>query len=171
MSATTPEVEVLPPEPDIAQVDPFLVELSQWMDTRFEIPGLRLRFGLDALLGLIPGFGDFLTFLVTCYVLSAAARHGIPRITLARMGMNAIVDAVMGCVPLVGDLFDVAWKANTRNVALLQRTLESTPQSLRRYQRQDWLFVSGLILAVAIIIGLLVAATWMILVWLIGWGR
>ena len=157
---------MLPPEEPSTTVDPLLVELSEWMDTKFEIPGLRVRFGLDALLGLIPGVGDLVTFVISCYVLSAAARYGVPRITLARMGMNSIVDAVMGCIPFAGDLFDVAWKANTRNVALLRRTLESTPEASRRAQRQDWLFVVGLIAAMLAVIGLSITVAWSILGWL-----
>lgn len=138
------------------------------MDTKFEIPGLRVRFGLDALLGLLPGLGDFVTFLISCYVLSEAARYRVPRITLARMGMNSIVDAVMGCIPFFGDLFDVAWKANTRNVELLRRTLESSPAARRRAQRQDWLFVIGLIAAMLAVFALSITVAWSVLGWLAG---
>jgi hypothetical protein len=158
-----PKIEVLPPESDRPAVDPLLVELSQWMDTKFRIPGVNLRFGLDALLGLIPGLGDAVTFLVSCYILSTAANLGVPRITIARMGTNVLVDLVMGCVPVLGDLFDVAWKANTRNVELLRRTLEATPQSQRRARRGDWLFVIGMLAALFVLMALLVALAWMVL--------
>lgn len=166
----TPIIEVLPPEGRSKEVEPLLIELSEWMDRKFELPGTGIRFGLDALLGLIPGIGDFVTFLITCYILSSAARYGVPRVTLARMGMNAIVDAVLGCIPIVGDVFDVAWKANTRNVELLQRTLQSSPESLRRHQRQDWLFVGGLIAAMLVVMTLVIAGAWTMIGWLLGWG-
>lgn len=165
-----PHVEVLPPESGTHRnrdaVDPLLVELSQWMDTKFQIPGLNLRFGLDALLGLIPGLGDAVTFLVSCYVLSAAANLGVPRITIARMGTNVLVDLVMGCVPLLGDLFDVAWKANTRNVELLRRTLEATPHARRQAQRGDWLFVAGMLALLFVLMALMVFIAWSIVGWL-----
>jgi hypothetical protein len=163
-------VEVLPPESksDAQQMDPLLDELSQWMDTKFSIPGLNLRFGLDALLGLIPGLGDTVTFLVSCYILSAAARLGVPRITIARMGTNVLVDLVMGCVPILGDLFDVAWKANTRNVQLLRHTLNATPQARRQAQRGDWLFVGGMLCLLFVLMGLIVTLAWSVFGWLIG---
>jgi hypothetical protein len=82
--------------------------------------------------------------------------------------MNAIVDAVMGCIPVVGDFFDVAWKANTRNVELLRRTLAETPQSARRNRRQDWLFVGGLIAAMSIIMTAIVVTAWRLIGWVLG---
>jgi hypothetical protein len=157
-------VEVLPPKsgPD----DLVLDQLADWMDTRFEIPGLRWRFGLDALLGLIPGLGDTVTFLISCYMLSAGVRLGVPRITLARMGMNVIIDFTLGSVPLLGDVFDVAWKANTRNVALIRRSLELTPHAQRRARRGDWLFVGGVAAALLVVLAATVALAWTILLWL-----
>src|SRR5687767_12049805 len=110
-------------EPGRILLDPRLERLSQWMDTRFQIPGMEWRFGLDALLGLLPGVGDLISALIGMYIVSAAARHGVSRVTLARMGMNLGIDFVLGSVPLVGDLFDVAWKANQMNLELLRQSL------------------------------------------------
>jgi hypothetical protein len=155
------QIDILPPEKD--QVDPLVEELSQWMDTRFQIPGVGWRFGLDPLLGLLPGLGDALTLLVSCYILSAAAGQGVPRITLARMGMNVLIDFALGSVPVVGDMFDVAWKANTRNVELFRRTLESTPAEQRRARRGDWLFVLALLLVLALALVGSVFVAWQIL--------
>jgi hypothetical protein len=132
------------------------------MDTRFEIPGLRWRFGLDALLGLIPGLGDTVTFFVSCFILTSAARYGVPRITLARMGMNVVLDLVMGSIPLLGDVFDVAWKSNTRNVALLRRVVEAAPESERRARRGDWLFVAGILAGLFGILALCVLVAWLL---------
>src|ERR1700741_1735283 len=94
-------------------------KLARWMDTVFEIPGIRFRFGLDALLGLLPGAGDFATSAVSIYILTAAQRHGVSRVTLARMGLNIMIDLVFGAVPFIGDFFDAYWKSNHRNVELL----------------------------------------------------
>src|SRR5262245_42200736 len=100
--STDGKIELLPPERE--EILPFLKELSEWMDSKFEIPGTGVRFGLDPVLGLFPGLGDLLTFLVSCVILSAAARHGVSRITIARMYMNVAIDLVLGSVPLLGDL-------------------------------------------------------------------
>jgi hypothetical protein len=147
-------------------MDPLLEQLADWMDTRFEIPGFRWRFGLDALLGLIPGLGDTITCLISFYILAAAARLGVPRITMARMGMNTIIDFVVGSIPLLGDVFDVAWKSNTKNVALLRRSLELTPHGQRRARRGDWLFVAGVAAALVIVLGLTIAVAWTMIGWL-----
>jgi hypothetical protein len=124
--------------------------LARWMDSVFEIPGTRIRFGLDPLLGLIPGLGDALSTLVSLYILSAARRCGVPRVTMLRMAANIAIDFALGSLPILGDAFDVFWKANVRNVALLRRHLMvATPAEQRRARSGDWLFVSGLALLLA----------------------
>ena len=128
------------------ELDPELEWLAEWMDSVFEIPGLGIRFGFDALIGLIPGLGDTLTTLVSLYILGAARRYGVPRITMVRMAANIALDYVLGAVPLAGDVFDVYWKANLRNVALLRRHLLATPAEERRARSGDWLFVAGLMM-------------------------
>jgi Domain of unknown function (DUF4112) len=126
--------------------------LADWLDAKFEIPGLGIRFGLDAILGIVPGFGDALTSLASLYILAAATRHNVPRITQARMAANIAVDWLMGSIPLLGDLFDVAWKANKMNVALLKRHVESTTVERRRHQRHDWLFLAFLVFLLLIVL-------------------
>lgn len=127
--------------------------LAQLMDSAFEIPGLRLRFGLDALLGLLPGFGDFATSLVTLYILQEAHRRGVSRLTLARMGFNILVDWLVGSIPLIGDAFDVYWKSNQRNVALLLQHEEIPTAGLRR-PIGDWLFLIGMVaVLVTVLVG------------------
>jgi hypothetical protein len=136
------------------------------MDNAFKIPGLGLRFGLDPIIGLIPGLGDTTTSLVSLYILHLAARHHISRITLSRMALNIAIDYAMGSLPFVGDAFDLFWKSNQRNVALLRRHIEATPAAERRARTGDWLFVSVLILLlVALLIGSIVTAYY-ILAWL-----
>src|SRR5690606_29030914 len=93
------------------------------LDTSLGIPGTKIRFGLDPLLGLIPGGGDLVSLLMSGYVLHQARRLGLPRHLMTRMIMNVGIDAVAGAVPLVGDLFDVAFKANVRNMKLIEEHL------------------------------------------------
>ena len=98
--------------------------LRRWavlLDSAFVIPGIQVRFGLDALLGLVPGIGDFTTPVFTILLLGTGLRLGVPLVVLARMAMNAGIDFLVGIVPLAGDLVDVGWKANLRNMELLER--------------------------------------------------
>jgi len=111
----------LGPEEEIALQR--VARLAYWLDDRFQIPGTRLRMGLDGLLGLIPGIGDTATALVAAYIVLEAARLGVPKRTLARMIANVGVDYIVGLVPLLGDLGDFAWKANRRNARMLHEHL------------------------------------------------
>lgn len=95
------------------------------------IPGTNVRFGFDAVLGIIPGLGDVAGAVMGSYLILLGSRLGAPRSVLARMVLNVAVDALAGVIPLAGDLFDVAWKANTRNMALLDRYMEQ-PAATRR---------------------------------------
>jgi hypothetical protein len=133
---------------DLAHVE----AIADWLDSRFEIPGIGIRFGLDAIFGLVPGLGDALTSVASLYILAAATRHNVPRITQARMAANIAVDWLMGSIPILGDVFDVAWKANKMNVALLKRHLASTPETHRRHQRKDWLFLALLIFGLLVVL-------------------
>lgn len=103
-----------------------LDRLAHLMDERFRIPGTRRRMGLDGLIGLIPGIGDLATGAISLYVVLEAWRLGASRLVIARMLANIGIDVAVGGVPLAGDLFDIAWKANRRNVELLRRHLERT---------------------------------------------
>ena len=97
--------------------------LAHALDSAFRIPGTRIRFGYDSLLGLIPGVGDILGGVLAIWIIVRAARLGAPRGVLFKMGLNVGLDAVAGSVPIVGDVADVAFRANQRNVALLERWL------------------------------------------------
>ena len=99
--------------------------LSYLLDERFRIPGTSQRIGLDGLLGLLPGVGDTVGTLLSTYILFEAAQIGVPRSTLLRMIANIALDTVVGAIPVVGDIFDVAWKANKKNVALLNAYIAS----------------------------------------------
>jgi Domain of unknown function (DUF4112) len=98
--------------------------LATLLDTAFVIPGTQIRFGLDALIGLIPGIGDAITTVMSLYIVREARALGAPRLLVARMVANVMLDGVVGAVPLVGDAFDVAWRANRRNMALLLAHLD-----------------------------------------------
>ena len=102
-----------------------LERLAHLLDARYGLPGTRFRFGLDGIVGLIPGIGDVATSAVSAYIVYEAWRLGTPRGTLARMLGNLGFDAVVGAVPVIGDLFDMGYKANLRNVRLLQRHLDA----------------------------------------------
>ena len=98
--------------------------LANLLDTAFIVPGTNIRFGADALIGLVPGIGDVVTTLISLYIVAEARALGAPRRVIARMLANVALDGVVGAVPIAGDLFDVAWRANRRNVALLRAHFE-----------------------------------------------
>lgn len=100
-----------------------LDKLAEWMDNRFVIPGTSIRFGMDSLLGLIPGLGDTATVLVTLYLADKAKKYKLPSYVLAQMYKNAFIDWLIGLVPFAGDIFDLGWKANLKNVALIKKHL------------------------------------------------
>jgi len=106
--------------------------LARALDARFGVPGTPFRFGWDALLGLVPGAGDAIGGLLGGYGLYVGARLGVPWIILARMLLNLAVDLVAGAVPVAGDVFDVAWRGNLRNLALLERWLEQPHETRSR---------------------------------------
>jgi len=146
------------------KIDDSLQRLSWLMDDLIRVPGLGWRFGLDAIVGLIPGFGDTATSLVSFYILVAAVRYRVPKVTLLRMGMNIGIDYVVGSFPLVGDLFDAWWKSNQRNVALLGERATVSKSEARKGKLSDWLFVGLIILLLA---GLAVGAAALSLYFLI----
>jgi hypothetical protein len=135
--------------------------LARVQDELVRIPGTRIRFGLDALAGLIPGVGDALTTGVSAYVLLTATRMGAPPSVIARMAGNVALDLLLGAVPLLGDLFDVGWKANTRNVRLLERHAVD-PRGAQRSSRLV------LALALLMIVALMVGVAWLV-VRILGW--
>jgi hypothetical protein len=140
-----------------AEIEHSLEQLSRWMDGIFRVPGTGWRFGLDALVGLIPGVGDTLTTIVSFYILAAGVRYRVPKVTLARMGANLAIDYVVGSIPLVGDLFDAAWKANQMNVDLLRRRATVSAAEARHGRVSDWLFVALIMFfLVAMLVGSIV---------------
>ncbi|KAA5539104.1 DUF4112 domain-containing protein [Roseiconus nitratireducens] len=98
-----------------------LARFAKWMDAKYQLPGVPIRFGVDSLIGLVPGVGDLVGTLIGVYILREAHSAGAPKVMLARMSGNLLIDFIGGSVPLLGDLFDIYWKANIRNVQLLEK--------------------------------------------------
>jgi hypothetical protein len=129
-------------------LDPWLERLVFLLDQALGIPGTRWRIGLDGIAGLLfPGAGDAAGALVSAALVFLAARQGLPRVVIGRMVFNVAVDALIGAIPLLGDLFDFAWKANTRNLQLLERHRNGRPPTWR-----DWIWLWALLGALALIV-------------------
>ena len=130
--------------------------LATVLDDAVRIPGTNIRFGLDALLGLLPGAGDAITGGVAAYAIVLAARLGAPPVVIARMAMNVLIDVATGTIPVLGDIFDVGWKSNRKNVQLLER-YHTEPQQVKR---GSWAMVAVmLLLIVAAIVGVFYIVT------------
>jgi hypothetical protein len=131
------------------------------LDEAFVIPGTGIRMGLDGIIGLVPGLGDVLAGLLSLVIPLAAWARGVPYVTLARMGVNLGIEVLVGSIPLFGDLFDIAWKANRRNYRLLCRHLNQP----RRHNWRDWMFL----LLLAAVLGLIFVIPIALAVWLLVW--
>jgi hypothetical protein len=146
----------------VGTLDPARVErlrrLAVLLDDSIPIPGTGFRIGVESILGLIPGAGDLAGGAFSLYILLQAARMGVPRSLLTRMGWNLAVDVVVGAVPVLGDLFDAGFKANMRNLALLERHVDRPATSARSSRR----FVALL----AVLVSLCVIGAVVVLVWL-----
>jgi hypothetical protein len=125
-----------------------LRRLGYLLDNSIPIPGTNFRIGLESIVGLVPGVGDLVGGGFSIYIILEAARMGVPASLLARMGWNLVVDVVAGAVPFLGDLFDAGFKANMRNLALLDRHAQSPSRSRRASRR----FVAGLVLLLFLVV-------------------
>ncbi len=143
--------------------DSTLQQLEILLDEAFRIPFTGMRFGIDGIIGLIPGLGDVLAGLLSLIIPIAAWVRGVPYVTLVRMGVNLGVGVLIGSIPLLGDAFDIAWKPNRRNYQLLQRHLGEP----RRHTGKDWLFLLLLGGAMLVIFAVPVALILWLLTWLI----
>ncbi|MEO8090523.1 MAG: DUF4112 domain-containing protein [Gemmatimonadales bacterium] len=133
--------------------------LSRLLDNAFVIPGTQYRFGLDPLIGLVPGLGDAVSAVFSAYIVLQASRLGAPRSVVTRMIANVALDTVVGWIPVLGDLFDAAWKSNLKNVALLEHHLQQ-PGAARAGSRKALLLLSGVLLLFfvgAVALGVVVA--------------
>jgi hypothetical protein len=139
-----------------------LRRMARLFDAAFRVPGTNITFGLDPLIGLIPGLGDMASPILTIGILWQAASVRVPKIVLVRMVLNALIDAGLGMVPVAGDLFDFAWKSNEWNMALLER--HAMPG--RTATSGDYLFVILCVLVVAAAAALPLLTLWLLVDWL-----
>lgn len=146
--AITARPEVLPPRRRMggkAFDDEQLDMLSHLLDDFIRIPGTNIRFGLDGIVGFIPGIGDVLGGLASSIIIVAAWFRGVPKATLARMVLNVGIETAVGSVPVLGNLFDIGWKANRRNYALLVGSIEHPEKK----NGISWLFIAGVCVVLA----------------------
>lgn len=138
-----------------------LDSLARLMDSRFRIPGTNIRFGLDSLFGLIPGVGDFAGLLVSGYMIAVLANNGASGFVLARIALNVIIDALVGSIPILGDIFDIAFKANQRNMALIHQHYHEG-----RHRGGAWKVIVPVLLALLIGVGGIVWLAYQMFEWL-----
>ena len=141
--------------------DQTLQRLEILLDEAFRIPGTSIRFGLDGIIGLVPGLGDVVAGLLSLIIPLAAWIRGVPYVTLVRMATNIGIGVLVGSVPLFGDIFDIAWKANRRNYLLMRRHLGEP----RRHTWRDWTFL----LLIAASLGIIFAIPVVLVLWLLAW--
>jgi hypothetical protein len=130
------------------------------LDNSIPVPGLKYRIGWDPIIGLLPGIGDAIGAVLSMYIVLEGARSGLPRVILLRMGLNIAVELVLGTIPLFGNLFDMAWKANVRNVRLLEYYIRTPKKSVTSSTVVLSAIIVGLVLLMAavILIGILILA-------------
>ncbi len=159
--STTREPEILSPRSTRggkAFNDESLDMLSHLLDDFIRVPGTSIRFGLDGIIALVPGVGDLLQGIASSVIILAAWSRGIPKVILGRMVANVGIEVLVGLVPVLGDMFDIAWKANRRNYALLTGSIEA-PQ---RHVQRSWMFFAGLCVVLLILMVLpLVVFSWL----------
>lgn len=138
----------------------FVRLLADLLDQRFTIPGTSIRIGLDPILGLIPGIGDALANITGSAILLIAAQFHLPKIVLLRMGLNVALNAIIGAVPVFGDIFSIWFRSNVKNAQLLEQyATTETP----RAGPNDWLFVAGIIAGLLLLVlGILVGLAWLV---------
>ncbi|MEP7015100.1 MAG: DUF4112 domain-containing protein [Verrucomicrobiota bacterium] len=160
-SAKDIEWEVLPPEDRErrASVEPFFKWLAIVMDNFLRVPGTKFRFGLDPIIGLIPGIGDTASAITSALALIAAARSGLPKVLLARMATNILVNELVGIIPGIGDAFSFWFKSNARNYELLKR-YSAKPE---RSGKSDWIFIIAVLVLLFVIVCLGLAVSFFVL--------
>lgn len=168
MAERDSRVAVVPARAERAEIERSLDQLSRAMDGLFRIPGTGWRIGLDALVGLVPGVGDFATTAVSLYILAAGVRYRVPKVTLLRMASNIAVDYLIGAVPFIGDLFDVAWKSNQMNVELLRQRASVPPEEAKHGRLSDWLFLAVIVLGLLVLLAASLATSLWLLTQLVG---
>jgi hypothetical protein len=145
--------------------DDRLRRLEILLDEAFVIPGTGIRFGLDGIIGLVPGLGDILAGILSLIIPLAAWVRGIPYITLVRMLTNVSIGLLIGTIPILGDAFDIFWKANRRNYRLLTRSVAEP----HRYTWRDWAFLFSLSAGIALVFAIPLALVVWLFAKLVAW--
>ena len=153
------EFEVLGKEKKRANDDPFIAAVARLMDEIFVIPGTNIRFGLDPIIGLLPAFGATASSAISLILIALSARRGVPKIVLARMAVNVLVNAGFDAIPIVGDALSIFFRSNTKNYELLRKHAGT----VRTSTVGDWIFLVALLLGVVVLVGLMIAGTIMVL--------
>ena len=133
------------------------------MDSVFVIPGTKIRFGLDPLIGLLPGFGAATSAGISLLMIALSTGRGVPRAVLARMGINVLINTVLDSVPIVGDALSIFYRSNAKNYALLQKHAGTR----RKSAAGDWAFVAGLIFVVIVVIACIIVGAVTAIGWLL----
>jgi hypothetical protein len=157
------DVEVLPPENRRAAKpgdDPFIALMARLMDEFFVIPGTKIRFGIDPLIGLIPGIGGMASAFVSLFLIGLSSRQRVPKIVLARMALNVLLNTALEAIPVIGDAASIFFRSNARNYELLRRHAGTA----RPASTGDWLFVFGLLGAVGLVVVIFVVSV-AVLIW------
>jgi hypothetical protein len=162
--------EILPPNKDWRARaasgifdDEHLDILSHVLDDFLRVPGTSIRFGLDGIVGFFPGVGDIIAGIASTVIIFAAWVRGVPRITIARMVLNVAIETIVGSVPLLGNLFDIAWRANRRNYKLLEGSIADP----RRHTTSSWLIFA----CIAVVLVAIMLIPELVLVWLLAHAR
>lgn len=160
-SAQEVEFEVLGKEKPTNE-DPFIAFVTRLMDEIFVIPGTKIRFGLDPLVGLIPGVGASASAVVSLVLIVLCSRRRVPRIVLAHMGVNVLINAVLDAVPVVGDALSIFYRSNSKNYELLLKHAGTSKHSTRG----EWIFLIGLLSIVSLfllmmLVGVITVAAWL----------
>jgi uncharacterized protein DUF4112 len=155
------EWEVLGPEEKRkrSQLEPLFRWLALIMDEFLRLPGTKFRFGLDPILGLLPGVGDTTSAIVSALALLQAARCGLPKIVLARMSLNILINEIVGIIPGIGDAFSFWFKSNARNYRILQEHATGPGKA----KRSDWLFVIAVLVLLFLVVCTGIATSFFVL--------
>jgi hypothetical protein len=142
--------------------DETLRGLEILLDEAFRVPFTRFRFGIDGIIGLVPGLGDVIAGILSLVIPVAAWSRGVPYVALARMAVNVGIGVLVGSIPILGDAFDIAFKPNRRNYQLMQRHLVQP----RRHTWKDWAFLAALVCALILVFAIPIAVFIWLLIWI-----